>query len=165
MEDIIQAGVVNGPQSAAVAILYSEASDIWLRAAGPNAGTAGHKFSDALMGDQNTANADFRTSYITLKHAGLAVDVLIEGDAARGRLNHYSVLYIISTPQIEAGCAVAIAAWVRSGGILFSAGGGGLLDERNRTNSAMQGLLGVNQSAVYRGNRSFFNSSVSEELL
>ena len=45
-----------------------------------------------------------------------------------GRLQHYSVLYVLSTPQITGACGRAIAAWVASGGILVSTGGGGLLD-------------------------------------
>ena len=33
-----------------------------------------------LRGDQNSAMSDFRTAYLALTHAGLAPDVLIEGD-------------------------------------------------------------------------------------
>ena len=55
-------------------------------------------------------------------HATLGVGRLV------GRLQHYSVLYVLSTPQITGACGRAIAAWVASGGILVSTGGGGLLD-------------------------------------
>ena len=55
-------------------------------------------------------------------HAALGVGRLV------GRLQHYSVLYVLSTPQITGACGRAIAAWVASGGILVSTGGGGLLD-------------------------------------
>jgi hypothetical protein len=113
---------------------------------------------DALHAPSN--DADLRTSYIALKHAGLAVDILIETDPALGRLMHYSVLYVLARPQITAECTRAIAAWVTSGGILFSSGGGGLRDEYNRTNTAMESLLGVTQHATRRGNASLFNSTV-----
>ena len=55
-------------------------------------------------------------------HAALGAGRLV------GRLQHYSVLYVLSTPQITGVCGRAIAAWVASGGILVSTGGGGLLD-------------------------------------
>jgi hypothetical protein len=85
--------------------------------------------------------------------------MLIENDALVGRLKYYDVLYIVSTPQITSACARAIAAWVAAGGVLVSTGGGGLLDEYNATNSAMEELLGVNQSAQRMGAGTYFNNT------
>ena len=127
-EDIIVEGVVQ-PRGAPVALLYSETTEIWREAEVPIDKKTGKTELGPLRGDQNSAMADFRTGYLALKHANLEVDVLIEGDALVGRLKHYSVLYVLSTPQITGACARAIAAWVASGGVLVSTGGGGLLDE------------------------------------
>ena len=66
--------------------------------------------------------------YLSLKHAGYPIDAVLEADCVAGYLRHYSVLYVLSTPQITGACGRAIAAWVASGGILVSTGGGGLLD-------------------------------------
>merc|ERR1740117_531933 len=104
--------------------------------------------------------SDFRTTYVALIHAGLAVDVLVENDALVGRLRYYDVLYVLSTPQITGACARAIAAWVAAGGTVVSTGGGGMLDEYNRTNVEFQKLFGVNQTAMYSGNQTYFNKTV-----
>ena len=79
MQDIIQAGVVQ-PFGAPVAILYSETTDIWRGAEGPIDKKTGETELGPLRGDQNSAMSDFRTAYLALTHAGLAPDVLIEGD-------------------------------------------------------------------------------------
>ena len=158
-EDIIKTGVVQ-PTGAAVAILYSETTDIWREAEGPIDKKTDKTELGPLRGDQDSAMADFRTGYLALKHSNIEVDVLIESDALVGRLKNYDVLYVLSTPQITAACGRAIAAWVASGGILVSTGGGGLLDEYNRTNVAMESLLGVEQSAMYRGEGTYFNTTV-----
>ena len=78
-QDIIQAGVVQ-PFGAPVAILYSETTDIWRGAEGPIDKKSGKTELGPLRGDQNSAMSDFRTAYLALTHAGLAPDVLIEGD-------------------------------------------------------------------------------------
>ena len=42
----------------------------------------------------------------------------------------------------------------------MSTGGGGLLDEYNKTNVAMESLLGVQQSAMYSSAETYFNSTI-----
>ena len=130
------------------------------QAEGPIDKKTGRTELGPLRGDQNSAMADFRSAYVALQHAGLPVDVLIENDATVGRLRYYDVLYILSTPQITAESGRAIAAWVAAGGTVFCTGGGGLLDEYNRTNVPMQRLLGVNQTSMYAGNGTYFNTTV-----
>ena len=61
--------------SQAVAVLYSETSDVWQTTAG-------------------TYGSSLRTMYIALKHAQLPVDVLIEEDCLAGRLHYYDVLSV-----------------------------------------------------------------------
>ena len=56
-EDIVQAGHVQA-QGAAVALLFSETSDIWV--------------------DVTTPGAPMRSMYLALRHAQLPVDILIE---------------------------------------------------------------------------------------
>jgi hypothetical protein len=53
--------------------------------------------------------------YIALKHAQIAVDVVIEEDATAGHLAHYSTMYITDR-HVKESAMESILAWVKSGG-------------------------------------------------
>jgi hypothetical protein len=72
-DDLVATGVAT--PHAQVALLYSEAADIWF-------GTIG------------TPSASKRATYIALRHAGIPVDLLIDTDVTSGALNHFSALYV-----------------------------------------------------------------------
>jgi hypothetical protein len=76
-----------------VALLFSETGDIWKDTYG-------------------TAGSAKRALYIALKHAQLAIDVLVEEDCEDGTLNEYSILYIANA-NIRQTAAGAIAAFAR----------------------------------------------------
>eukprot|EP00039_Didymoeca_costata_P021098 m.343405 g.343405 ORF g.343405 m.343405 type:complete len:1268 (+) comp22801_c0_seq1:126-3929(+) len=140
-EDIINMGSAQA-NGAAVAILYSETSDIWYTTAG-------------------TYGAAQRSLYIALKHAQLPVDMLIEEDclATTGRLHYYDVLYV-ALPMITDEAAEGIAAWVAQGGTVYVTAAGGLLNQANKPNTAMETLLGITQTATSYGNQDAFNATI-----
>ena len=127
---------------AAVAVLYSETADVWQTTAG-------------------TYGASLRTLYIALKHAQLPVDIVIEEDCVAGRLHYYDVLYV-ALPMITDAAAEAIAAWVANGGTVYALAGGGLLNQANQTNTAMEALLGIQleENAAYVGTQDPFNATI-----
>jgi hypothetical protein len=85
-----------GVFSLAVAILYSETTDIWRQAEGPIDKKTGKTELGPLRGDQNSAMSDFRTAYLALKHANLEVDVLIEVRLRKQTSFFCAVLYIVA---------------------------------------------------------------------
>ena len=138
-EDIVQAGAV---QTAAVAILYSETTDIFLETGG-------------------TYGSALRSMYIALKHAQMPVDVLIEEDCAAGRLHYYDVLYV-AMPHVNDAAAKGIAAWVAAGGTVYFFGGAGFRNQDNQTGVVLETLMGIKQKpvAVTTGSQDAFNASI-----
>ena len=137
-EDIVQAGAVQA-QGAAVALLYSETSDVWV--------------------DVHTPGAAMRSLYLALRHAELPVDIVIEGDCSSGLLYHYHALYI-AFPQISTNASKGIASWVASGGTVVVGSNAALLNEANRSNTDMEQLLGIKPAGLWMGNADWYNSSV-----
>ena len=127
-EDITQNGaVVNGD----VGLWCSDAFDVWGPATPPN-----------LYGaHQNTFLAGKRSLFIAMLHAELAVDMVVEDDIG-ATLDTYKLIFLADT-HVSAAAAVALAAWVKAGGILVATAGAGMQNEFNATNTAMQALLGV----------------------
>ena len=131
-EDIVQGGAAQA-EGAAVAMLFSESANYWLT----NAGTMG---------------SAKRTLYLTIRHAGVPVDPLIEEDLIADRLRHYNVLYVNDAMVSEAATA-ALSTWVAAGGVLFATAGALGRNEFNASSTAGEALLGpeVAATAVYVG--------------
>jgi hypothetical protein len=144
-EDIVQRGAVQA-QGAAAALLYSETADAWYDGVGPTSAS----FASGL-----------RSLYLALRHAELPVDVVIEPDAAAGRLRHYAALYVVY-PHMTTACAAAVAGWVGTGGRVFATASAGLLNETNQTNVPFAALLGVAQSGIWAGGRAGLTPSPSD---
>ena len=109
-----------------------------------------------------TVAASIRALYITLRHAAIPLQVVIEDDCVGGGLSakNISALYIIP-PQVTSAAAQGLSDWVRTGGgRVVSVAGGGLLDERNQTNKAMHTLLGLSTAGIFTGNKSAFNDTI-----
>eukprot|EP01051_Picozoa_sp_SAG22_P006856 SAG22_NODE_464_length_10191_cov_14.495541_3_plen_338_part_00 len=111
-----------------------------------------------------TVAASLRSLYITLRHAAVPLQIVIEDDChdvgAGLSAQNISAVYVVP-PQVTGAAAEGIAAWVRSaGGRVFSVAGGGLLDERNQSNTVMHGLLGLTTSGLFTGDRDFQNATV-----
>ena len=101
-EGIVAEGIAQ-PQGEAVAILYSESSDIWFSSVG-------------------TIGAGLRSMYLAFRHAGLPVQVFTEHDCAAGRLFHTDLL-VVAVPNVAESAAQAIAEWVRAGGAVLATAG------------------------------------------
>lgn len=128
------------PKGAPVALLYSESADIWFGSVGSYA-------------------AGLRSLYIALRHAQIPVQILTEDDCIAGRLYHTEVL-VVTVPNVADAAGEAISEWASAGGTVFATASGGLLNEYNNTNTHMQKLLGVEQTAVWRGQQDSFNGTV-----
>jgi hypothetical protein len=101
-DDIVQQGTVS---SGDVGLWCSDAFDIWAPATPPNKYGA----------HQNTFLAGKRAMYIALLHAELAVDIVVEDDIGPV-LNTYKLIVLTDTHVSDA-AAVALAAWVKAGGV------------------------------------------------
>lgn len=104
--------------------------------------------SDGLFAFAGTPGAEKRALYIALRHAQIALDVVVEDDVLDGTLNEYAVLYATAGHVTQA-CAEALVQWVGDGGTLFAAGGMALLNETNQTNLVLAGLFGIEQYSVF----------------
>jgi hypothetical protein len=126
-DDILAAGVHNAA-GVKTALLFSETADIY-------------------MDGYGTPGAEKRALYVALRHASIAIDVVIEDDVEDGTLNEYAVLYAAEAHMTQSS-SERLAQWVHTGGTLFAAGGLLLLNETNQTNLVMASILGVESHAV-----------------
>ena len=113
--------------------------------------------------------------YIALKHAQLAVDIVIEEgarwlpaaqpfdqqpvylfgscaepDAIAGHLEHYHTLYVVDRHVSEHAMG-SIMAWVKTGGVAFIEAGGGGLNEFNETNAARAAVAPFQTLGMWTG--------------
>lgn len=128
-DEIIADGKI--PQ-AQVAILMSHLTDIHEEARG-----------------SSIFNFERKNLYYAIRQSGYPVDFLSEEDVCEGWLDGanqrgkaYHVLYVCGDHMI-ARCAERVAKWVKEGGRLFSVAGGGLLNEKNQTNSVLLDVFGI----------------------
>lgn len=133
------------PKKAEIAILLSRAADTWDTA---DLGGAGH-----LYGAKYNANNDERKAiWMALRHAQYPVDLITDEDVAEGKLAGYKVLYVVGSEMLSA-AVKPLAEWGRSGGILYATGGGGLLDEYHRDNTALYEVYGLKSHHLNRAVR------------
>jgi len=119
------------PRKAETAILYSRASDIW---------NAQH---DSLDGHERMH------TYLALRHAQVAVDVMDEDDVAGGQLAGRRVAYLFGE-QLDRRCVAPLAQWVRDGGTLVLSPGAGGRNELNAVDAGLDQALDLTRSALLR---------------
>jgi hypothetical protein len=124
-EDIVQAGA---RRPAEVGLWFSETGDIW--------GDNGKSFGSAK-----------RALYTAILHQQVALDFLVDQDAADGTLAAYKTLYLTDN-HVSQASSQKIAEWVKTGGTLFATAGAGMFDERNQPNAMLRELFGVEQAAL-----------------
>ena len=125
--DIVAEGVPQA-QGAKAAIVFSQTSDIYLD-------------------DFGTGASAKRSLYIAIRHAQIALDVVIEEDIIDNTVSEYAVLFL-NAPHITQAAAEKLASWVEKGGTLIGSVGMGLLNETNQTNHALANVFGINSHAV-----------------
>ncbi len=123
------------PQKAKIAILLSRAADTWDT---EDLGGAGHLYSASL----NVNNEERKAIWLALRHAQHAVDMITDEDVAEGKLADYQVLYVVGAEMLAA-ASEPLKQWVRNGGHVYAAGGGGLLDEYHRPLTALYEMYGL----------------------
>jgi hypothetical protein len=120
-EDIIQDGQV---RPGVAALWFSEAADVW-------------------NDNRPPFDAAKRCLYIAVRHQGLSLDVVTEGDD----LKSYQVLYLTDR-HVSRKASAAIAAWVKGGGRLIVTAGAGVRDEHDQPNKVLMELLGVEETEL-----------------
>jgi hypothetical protein len=112
------------PVKAQVALLYSIPGDIW---------DAGF---DITLGNERML------TYLLLRHAQIASDVLSDADVEEGRLSGYRVAYL-NDAVLPLRSARRLEAWVRAGGMAVLGVDGGTRDEFNGPSRYLSEALGI----------------------
>jgi hypothetical protein len=119
-EDLVHAGRLEPAQTG---LWFSETSDIWW----DNGGSFG---------------AAKRTLYLTVRHAQVPLDVVVEADTQDRTLTAYRALFLTDR-HVSRAAARTIAAWIEDGGLLVATAAAGSRDEYDRPNIEMRPLLPV----------------------
>jgi len=129
------------PKKAEVAILLSRAADTWDNTDRGGVGGYGSQY--------NVDNDERKALWMALRHAQYPVDLITDEDVVEGKLAGYKVLYVVGAEMMST-AAKPLADWVRAGGIVFAEGGGGLLDEYHRDNTALYEVYGLKSHQLDR---------------
>jgi hypothetical protein len=144
------------PVDSAVAMLLSEASDIW---------EINGKSQGAVKPDSEETNAfqeERKNTYYALRHAGYRVDLITEADVREGWLARYKALYI-GGENLERATAGAIENWVLDGGVLVASAGAAREDEYDEPFTGLDRALGRGARTAYDRYRGALRSKI--ELL
>ena len=117
------------PRPAQTAIIYSVPYDIW-----------------NVSGDNGQGHERMMT-YLALRHAQVAVDVLSDEDVSDGFLAPYKVGYLFGE-QISRQAIQPLATWVKGGGTLVLSPGAGSRDELNQPTDALDTALGISREPM-----------------
>jgi len=146
------------PVDAAVALLLSEASDLW---------EIGGKSQNAVRPDSEETNAfheERKNTYYCLRNAGYRVDLITEADVREGWLERYRALYV-GGENMERKTAEAIAEWVRKGGVLYASVGAARKDEYDEPLETLDDVLGRGAQTVYTRHRGPLRSKIELPFL
>ncbi|MBN2138829.1 MAG: hypothetical protein JW720_13555 [Sedimentisphaerales bacterium] len=133
------------PERAEIAIMLSRASDTWDT---EDLGGSGHLYSAKY----NMNNEERKAIWLALRHAQYAVDLITDEDIADGLLRPYKVLYVVGSEMLRA-AAGPLKEWVGEGGIVYAAGGAGLLDEYHLSIEALPEMYGIDGHELVRHSR------------
>jgi hypothetical protein len=130
------------PEPARVALLLSEASDVWeVEGKGQGAVQPGSVAT-------NVSQEERKAIWAALRYAGHRVDHITEKDCADGLLKNYSVVYICGR-NLERSAAAAIQGWVREGGTVFATAAAARKDQFDAPLTALDGILGRGAAGAY----------------
>jgi hypothetical protein len=135
-------------RQAKVAILLSEASDMWeVEGKGQYAVEPGSLATNAYQEER-------KAMWYALRKAGYQVDLLTENDVAEGRLKAYKGLYVGGL-NLDLRCVEPITAWVKDGGTLVMTAGAARKDQYDQPLGAMDALVGrtdkVKSANLFKG--------------
>lgn len=114
-----------------VAFVAPRSSEIWSHATDPGL----------------TVFEDAKWVYTALRHAHIPLDILSEQQLAEGKFDQYKVLYVVGS-HLHHRATLAVDAWVRKGGTLWTGASGLTRDEANQPNPAALKLLGLRERSL-----------------
>ena len=133
---------------ARVAILLSEASDVWEVEGQPNQwGVAPGTRAT------NISQEERKNIWYCLRRHGYLVDLLTENDVVDGWLKGYKALYVCGR-NLDRRAVSPIRDWVAGGGSVLFTAGAARLDQYDEPLSALDALVGrgaVTKATLYRG--------------
>jgi hypothetical protein len=130
------------PLQARVALLLSEASDVW------EIGGLGQWAVTPTSDGTNAFQEERKNTYYALRNAGYLVDLVTESDVRDGLLKPYRALYV-GGENLERATAPAIIEWVQSGGTLYASAGAARKDEHDEPLAALDAILGRGKRKAY----------------
>jgi len=130
------------PEKTPVAMLLSQASDIWE--------LEGKSQWDVKPGSEatNVFQEERKNVWYALRKAGYRVDFITENDIKEGLLDQYRVLYVIGQ-NIERKAAEKIKQWVENGGIIYASCGAARKDEFDQPFNTLDSILGRGKQISY----------------
>jgi hypothetical protein len=129
-------------EPARIAILLSQASDIWeTEGKGQGAVQPGSTAS-------NVSQEERKNIWYALRYAGYRVDHVTEKDCAGGLLKNYSVLYVCGQ-NLDRAAAKAVKDWVKAGGTAFATAGAARKDEFDAPLTELDEVFGRGKSVSY----------------
>lgn len=129
-------------RKAKIAILLSEASDVWE--------LCGRSQWDVKPGstETNVSQEERKDTWYALRNAGYLVDLITENDVVDGILKGYRVLYV-SGRNMEGRTAKTIGNWVKAGGVLYLTTGAARRDEADQPLTTLDGVVGRGKVVKY----------------
>lgn len=122
-------------EPARVAMLLSEASDVWeTEGQGQGAVAPGSIAS-------NVSQEERKAIWYALRYAGYRVDHITEKDCADGLLKNYAAVYVCGQ-NLERKAAAAVKEWVKAGGTVFATAGAARKDAFDAPLTELDDVLG-----------------------
>ncbi len=131
-----------------VAILLSEASDLWeVEGIGQSIVAPGTVATNASQEER-------KAMWYALRKAGYQVDLITENDVAEGRLKPYKAVYVCGR-NLDTRCVPIINEWVKAGGTAVLTAGAARKDQYNEPLTGMDAIVGrtaeVKKAEFYKG--------------
>lgn len=123
------------PEKTPVAMLLSQASDVW-----ELEGKSQWEVKPG-SGPTNVFQEERKNIWYCLRKAGYRVDFITENDIKDGLLDNYRVLYMVGQ-NIERRAAEKIKEWVEKGGIIFATCSAGRRDQFDQELDILNSVLG-----------------------
>ena len=129
-------------ERARIAMLLSEASDVWeTEGKGQGAVAPG-----SVAG--NVSQEERKNIWYALRYAGHRVDHITEKDCADGLLKKYDVLYVCGQ-NLERQAAKAVKEWVKAGGTVFATAGAARKDQFDAPLTELDEVFGRGRQTAY----------------
>jgi len=140
-------------RKARVAILLSEASDVWELQGESQGAVAPAADGKPASQASNASQEERKALWNCLRRNGYLVDLLTENDVKDGYLKDYKALYVCGH-NLERHAATTIKKWVEDGGSLFMTCGAARKDEFDEPMDVLDATVGrgnVVKAEYYRG--------------